>query len=462
MLSTIRILAAVLCLCIWPAISPAADKDKPSSSSLPRYRLTPGRVIHYRTESVAKILVEKDGKSQTVEIGERHDWTFWVLRANKDGSARVLIRDVDHWIPMENGKESAHSRIPYFAYADIFPDGRILPNPTIRYFVNPSGVMPQLPKDADEAAAGWETTVNGTKISAKPVPGDEFRFVTTTASESDKAYLSSNRRTYTFDPKRGLITVGDMEYTQSYKRKTKSSGTLKLDDEEKLDEEGLARLSADADQYFAATAAYDDAVEKAGKLSLDKARATAEQAGAKLKAAAETVNWPELRSALAKRVKEHERNVDGIVSSAERRAAVVGKPAFAFEATDLNDKPVTLADFKGKVIVLDFWFRGCGWCIKAMPQVNELSAEFAGQPVVVIGMNTDEDKADAEHVVKELGLKYQTLRIKHSLAEKFGVRGFPTLIVIDQKGVLREVHVGYSPTLREDVAKVVRDLLAEK
>ena len=51
---------------------------------------------------------------------------------------------------------------------------------------------------------------------------------------------------------------------------------------------------------------------------------------------------------------------------------------------------------------------------------------------------------------------------KDYLPEKFGVRGFPTLIVIDKQGKVHDIHVGYSPTLREEVGSVVRELLVVK
>ena len=50
----------------------------------------------------------------------------------------------------------------------------------------------------------------------------------------------------------------------------------------------------------------------------------------------------------------------------------VGDKAPAFSLEDQQGKTVKLADFKGKVIVLDFWYRGCGWCIMAMPQIKEV------------------------------------------------------------------------------------------
>jgi hypothetical protein len=61
----------------------------------------------------------------------------------------------------------------------------------------------------------------------------------------------------------------------------------------------------------------------------------------------------------------------------------------------------------------------------------------------------------------KLKLNYPTLRAE-GLPEKYGVQGFPTLIIIDQKGVVRGRHVGYSPTLSEEVIKTIDGLLAAK
>ena len=141
--------------------------------------------------------------------------------------------------------------------------------------------------------------------------------------------------------------------------------------------------------------------------------------------------------------------------SAKRRAEVIGKPAADWELKGLDGKTHSLADYRGKVVVLDFWYRGCGWCIKAMPQLNALAEQFQGRPVAVLGMNTDRKEADAKFVVDAMGLKYETLRAE-GIPEKYGVQGFPTLILIDPEGKVRDVHVGYSPTLRADVAKVDR------
>jgi thiol-disulfide isomerase/thioredoxin len=119
---------------------------------------------------------------------------------------------------------------------------------------------------------------------------------------------------------------------------------------------------------------------------------------------------------------------------------------------------VKLADYRGKVVVMDFWYRGCGWCMYAMPQVKQLAEDFSGKPVVVLGMNTDREEKDARLVIDTMGLKYPTIHAQE-IPKKYGVQGFPTLIIIDAEGVVRDVHVGYSPTLRDDLAKKIKGLL---
>ena len=109
--------------------------------------------------------------------------------------------------------------------------------------------------------------------------------------------------------------------------------------------------------------------------------------------------------------------------------------------------------------VLDFWDRGCGWCIRAMPQIKEVVEHYQGKPVAVLGMNTDREEKAARFVVDKLKLNYATLKAE-GLPTKYGVQGFPTLVIIDQKGIVRGFHVGYSPALREELIKKIDALLA--
>ena len=252
----------------------------------------------------------------------------------------------------------------------------------------------------------------------------------------------------------------DQEYTQDYGFKGKGTGSTELTGVEKRDAAWLKAFAPAADRYFAASKAYEKATEAASK---DAAKADSLLADAKkaLEKARDAIDHPIFREQLDRQIAEHASMASYYADSAKRRAEVLGKPAAEWELKGLDGKTHSLTGYRGKVVVLDFWYRGCGWCIKAMPQVNALAEQFQGRPVAVLGMNTDRKEEDAKLVTEVMNLKYQTLRAE-GIPEKYHVQGFPTLIIIDPEGKVRDVHVGYSPTLQTDVAKVIEGLLPAK
>jgi hypothetical protein len=97
-----------------------------------------------------------------------------------------------------------------------------------------------------------------------------------------------------------------------------------------------------------------------------------------------------------------------------------------------------------------------------MPQMVALAREFEGQPVVVLGINSDEDPSEAHRVIEHFRLPYATLRAENGglrLYETYKITMWPTAIVLDQEGVVRHVHCGYWPTMRRSLANKVRELL---
>ena len=80
-----------------------------------------------------------------------------------------------------------------------------------------------------------------------------------------------------------------------------------------------------------------------------------------------------VKAALERRQMKLGRASSSAVRQAERLSTFIGKPAPDFELTGVDGKTVVLKDLRGRVVVLDFWYRDCGWCITAMPQVIELA-----------------------------------------------------------------------------------------
>jgi thiol-disulfide isomerase/thioredoxin len=437
-----------------------ASRAADVANALPVYRFEVGQELTYKGESQTK----SDGDSKQPRYTFLTDWKATVVRKNADGSYRLIVRSTQKLV-MDGKANGAHSTI---GYCDVFPDGRIVQNSTLGYSLDPSPLFPRLPDNAKEVAAGWEDIrhdgdgSNIFKVESQPKsPGGDWKIAEVRKSPLDEIYLMTYKGTVTFDPKRGLVTKVLGDTTQGYGIKGKGTQTLELVSVDKHDPAWAAKLAHEADVYFQANQAYEDKFtlaskdDKASKKLLDEAKAI-------LTTAQKEISLPLLKEQLDETVKSHKNMVSYAADEAARRAKVVGHPAAEWEATDLKGKSHTLKEFHGKVVVMDFWYRGCGWCMRAMPQVKQLAAEFKGQPVVVLGMNTDRDEADAKFVVDKMKLDYATLKIDRNLPEKYGVQGFPTMIIIDQQGKVHDMHVGYSPTLQREVGEIVRQLLAKR
>jgi len=97
-----------------------------------------------------------------------------------------------------------------------------------------------------------------------------------------------------------------------------------------------------------------------------------------------------------------------------------------------------------------------------MPQVIDAASHFAGRPVTFLAMTTDEPHSkDADFVVDKMKIPYPALYAK-DIAASYKINGFPTLLVLDQKGVVRFIHTGYAKDLREQIEANVESLLKEK
>jgi thiol-disulfide isomerase/thioredoxin len=168
-----------------------------------------------------------------------------------------------------------------------------------------------------------------------------------------------------------------------------------------------------------------------------------------------------LREQLDQKIKNYLNVARMVMAEAGSLAALVVKPAAAWKPKDLDGKEHSLEGYRGKVVVLDFWYRGCGWRVRAMPQLVGLAVDFKNQPVAVLGMTIDDDEKNALFVVEKKKLNYPNLKAR-GIPKLYQVSVYPTLILIDPEGNVAEIHRGYSPTLRKDVGASIRRLLGKK
>jgi peroxiredoxin len=136
----------------------------------------------------------------------------------------------------------------------------------------------------------------------------------------------------------------------------------------------------------------------------------------------------------------------------KREMIKIGAPAPDFPMTDVAGKPVKLSDYRGKVIVLDFWATWCGPCIASMPHTQEVAKTYRDQGVVVIGSCTSDDRAKFDAWVAANREKYPDFIFAHDPLEKspdrasaklYGVGGIPQQFIIDRDGKIAAAVTGY-------------------
>ena len=144
----------------------------------------------------------------------------------------------------------------------------------------------------------------------------------------------------------------------------------------------------------------------------------------------------------------------------EMENLVAGKPAPAIDGTGMDGKPLKLSDYRGKVVMLVFWGTWCGPCMQEVHHERELAERFKGRPFTLLGVDCDSDKATALKVMKEQGITWPNWNDgdpgEGPIAQTYHVRGYPTIVIIDAKGVIRSPNMPGS-----GLDKAVEDLIRE-
>ncbi len=123
-----------------------------------------------------------------------------------------------------------------------------------------------------------------------------------------------------------------------------------------------------------------------------------------------------------------------------------GTKAYPFLAYHYQkQKTVNFSDYKGKVILLDFWYTSCGPCIKAIPEINNLYNKFKNNGFIALGVNSKDDYKKEKKLKKFFEynkMDYPVLFVDHSVDSTYKVRAYPTFYLIDKKGKIVFSQVG--------------------
>ena len=140
--------------------------------------------------------------------------------------------------------------------------------------------------------------------------------------------------------------------------------------------------------------------------------------------------------------KEHQQKAEPVpvLIGNHKPALVLGKPVPNFIATDLDGKPISLEQYRGKVVLLDFWAVWCGPCIAEMPTVKKVYDTYKDEGFDIIGISLDTDENKLRDYLKENDIPWRQVFSgkgwQSPIAQQYGIRAIPAPWLIDRDGTL--------------------------
>ena len=136
-----------------------------------------------------------------------------------------------------------------------------------------------------------------------------------------------------------------------------------------------------------------------------------------------------------------------VTGCSEPSVARTGEPAPDFQLKNLDGQSVSLSDFQGKPVLINFWASWCSPCRDEMPYLQQIYEEWSGRGLVVLAINIGESPAEAKSFLKTHNLSLPVLLdTKQAVAGKYNIRGIPTTFFIDSGGIIQQKIIGTFPS----------------
>ncbi len=461
-------------LCVATSAAQAQDARQSAARAVPQYGFRVGQQLHYQQLPDENLLPRSSDGVEEPSLREyRTHWWLWVTRQEDDGGWRVLIRkQLTHVVTHPGKPPATYFENAFFGYCDLRPDGSYDANPSLgghRYFkTHPDEVISRLPPDAAALRNGWQyaSPLDGARYIMEPTEREDdlLQLAALVERPEDRVQQYRMIRRVDFDVSRGLVVrIVDEYESKQANHAFHVRRPFELISVEQRSQEWLASLVSESERCLAAQADAFALLEKAS-CARTKAdcQAAMDQSRDRLVVTLAKSKLPEVQEALEAALTLQAADAERESRAAANREQLFAAPPADWESTDFDGQTHRQVDYRGKIVLMDFWYRGCTHCIRAMPIIKKLVAHYQGKDVVVLGINVDENDQDARQVIASCELSYPNLRGK-DISQKYHVNAYPTLIVLDQSGRIAAFpHVENNGDLFEHITNIVDGLLEHR
>ena len=138
-----------------------------------------------------------------------------------------------------------------------------------------------------------------------------------------------------------------------------------------------------------------------------------------------------------------------------------GQPAPALQGMTMSGEHISLATYRGQVLVVDFFATWCGPCKEAVPHLISLKEKYGRQGAQVLGLAVEDTPKALREFISTKRINYPVAQSNEDLETEYGIRSLPTLFVINKKGIVAGRFQGISDQTLRQVEELLRKALAE-
>jgi len=133
-----------------------------------------------------------------------------------------------------------------------------------------------------------------------------------------------------------------------------------------------------------------------------------------------------------------------------------------FTLKSRSGENLKLSEFRGEIVMINFWASWCGPCRQEMPELESLYQRYKPMGFTLLGVNVDEQIKNAEKMLKQIPVSFPVLFDReHKVSDLYEVGAMPTTIIIDRNGTIRDIHLGYQLGTEKLYQEQIEALLSE-